>query len=86
MFATIGIYSAIIWVVLWKGNEAIADLLDIKMDWRKQPNLRLIVSVLSHILFTIISFYIINYAVFHLFGWIQEIQSFQGLVRMSYLH
>ena len=80
---TIGLYSSILWIVLWKGNEAVADSLDLKWDWGKEPLLRLITGLLGHIMYTVFAIYILNFSIFKLFGWNSELQGLDALIQFS---
>jgi LytS/YehU family sensor histidine kinase len=80
---SISIYSAILWVVLWKGNEFVSLSLDKKWDWIKSPVKRLIAGVTGHVIFTIVAIFLINYTIFSYLGWEQELRGFKNTVRMS---
>ncbi|MDH5398772.1 MAG: histidine kinase [Cyclobacteriaceae bacterium] len=54
--------SGAIWVFLWKGNEAISYVIDLYVSWLKYPARKLIIVIVSHSMFTVIAFIIINFA------------------------
>jgi hypothetical protein len=49
------IYSGVLWVVLWKGNEWVANFPDRYIDWQQQPMRRFIIGIIGHIVFTFIA-------------------------------
>ncbi|NNF34587.1 MAG: histidine kinase [Saprospiraceae bacterium] len=82
-FITIGIYSAILWIVLWKGNEALSLWLDLKFDWVNTPLKRLTAGIGGHIIFTVLAILFINFTIFRFMGWDQEISSLGGIFNLS---
>lgn len=82
-FISIGIYSAILWIVLWKGNEAVSNYLDTVYKWIKEPVKRLLSGITGHIVYTIIAILFINFTIFRSFGWDQDITGFDSIVNLS---
>lgn len=61
-------FSGIIWVVLWKGNEIISELLERPFPWIKAPLKRLIVSILALTSYTVLAMTLITYLYLVLIG------------------
>jgi LytS/YehU family sensor histidine kinase len=80
---SIGIYSAILWVVLWKGNEFVSNSLDSLWDWVKAPVKRLLSGITGHILYTIAAIIFINLTIYRYLGWEQEISGIDNIVKES---
>lgn len=53
------IISGSIWVALWKGNEVVSFVIDLKYQWLKQPILRMIWGVVGHSIYTSIAILLI---------------------------
>ncbi|MCB0630324.1 MAG: histidine kinase [Saprospiraceae bacterium] len=49
------VYSGVLWVVLWKGNEWMANFPNRFVDWRQQPMLRFVIGIIGHIIYTFIA-------------------------------
>ncbi len=47
--------SSTVWVVLWKGNQYVSHLMDLKYQWIKQPVHRLVLGLVGHTAVTVIS-------------------------------
>jgi signal transduction histidine kinase len=82
-FLKVGAFSSILWVVMWKGNEAVSDVLDGKYDWGSQPYHRLITGILGHLVYTVLAMFLINLATYKLFGWNEQALSLQGIINYS---
>ncbi len=82
-FISVGIYSSILWIVLWKGNEAVSNYIDTIFKWIKDPLKRLLSGISGHIVYTIIAILFINYTIFKYFGWDQDINDFNSIVNLS---
>lgn len=48
-------YSGTLWVVLWKGNEWVANFPNRFVGWEQQPMRRFVIGILGHIVFTFIA-------------------------------
>ncbi|MBT8218295.1 MAG: histidine kinase [Bacteroidia bacterium] len=82
-FLTVGIYSAFMWILLWRGNEAVSDRLDQKVTWAQNPARRLIFGLLGHMVYTVVAMFLINYAFYLIYGWNQDILTMEGLMNYS---
>lgn len=60
--------SATIWVVMWKGNQFVSCLIDLKYEWLKQPIHRLVIGLVGHTGFTAGAMYFILYFFHHVFN------------------
>lgn len=80
---SISIYSGILWVALWKGNETVTYFLDKKWDWVKFPIPRLISGILGQVTYTIVAIIIINYTILRFLGGEQEIIGFENFIKIS---
>ncbi|MDH3648454.1 MAG: histidine kinase [Saprospiraceae bacterium] len=81
--AKVGLFSSALWVVMWKGNEAVSLLLDRQYDWSSQPRMRLVTGILGHLLYTVVAMFLINYATYLLFGWNENALSIEGMITYS---
>ena len=79
----IGVYSSFLWVIMWKGNEAVSDFLDWKLDWAKEPSRRLFSGILGHLVYTVFAIFVLNYTVYLISGLNQEILTVQGMIQFS---
>ncbi len=79
----VGAFSSTLWVIMWKGNEAVSDLLDKSYDWGSQPYHRLITGILGHLIYTVLAMFLINLATYKLFGWNEQALTLQGIVNYS---
>lgn len=75
--------SAVIWIVLWKGNEAVANLIDTRMDWSREPIKRLLAGIFGHIFYTALAMFVLNYVVLLLLGWNREVLTWSGFLEIS---
>lgn len=82
-FINISIYSAILWVVLWKGNEAVTNVIDKKWNWVKFPIQRLASGIAGHIIYTVVAILAINYTIFMLLGWDQQLKGLKNIIELS---
>jgi sensor histidine kinase YesM len=82
-FITVGIYSALMWILLWRGNEAVSDGLDRMVTWADNPVRRLLLGILFHMVYTVVAMFLINYGVYLIYGWNQDILTMQGLMNYS---
>jgi LytS/YehU family sensor histidine kinase len=57
--ATIWSYSVSIWLVLWKGNEILHNLIDRKLTWEDNPIKRLIIGLIVILIFTPSAMYLL---------------------------
>lgn len=49
------LYSGMLWVLLWKGNEMIAGVPDRFLSWKTDPIQRLLVGIFGHVTYTLIA-------------------------------
>ena len=54
------IYFGVLWAALWKGNEWVSHLPEKYVSWLERPVARMIIGLLSHILFTIFVVFILQ--------------------------
>ncbi len=54
------IYFGILWAVLWKGNEWVSYLPEKYVSWLERPLARMIIGLLSHVLFTIFVVFVLQ--------------------------
>ena len=47
-------FNALMWVVMWIGNENLTSIIDKKISWVKYPVKRLVVGVIATVIFTVI--------------------------------
>lgn len=80
----VGLYSAALWIILWKGNEAVSNGLDVKMSWARTPLRRLTFGIFCHLIYTFLATFLINYAVYLIYGWNENILTLQGLMNYSF--
>jgi sensor histidine kinase YesM len=53
-FFLIALFSSIMWAVMWIGNGELAHFLDIRIPWMKFPLRRLLVGIVSTIVYTVL--------------------------------
>jgi sensor histidine kinase YesM len=82
-FVIVGIYSALMWIILWRGNELVSDGLDRKVAWAEQPLRRLLLGIFCHLMYTVVAMFLINYGAYLVYGWYQDILTMQGLLNYS---
>lgn len=51
----IAFFTLIMWILLWRGNSLVSDVVDSKVSWYKYPTKRLVVGLISTIVYTIIA-------------------------------
>lgn len=49
------LFSGLLWILLWKGNELMAEVPDRYISWKEHPVKRLMIGITVHILYTIIA-------------------------------
>lgn len=49
------IFSGVLWVVLWKGNELISDFADREISWMERPAPRLFLGLFLHIIYSVLA-------------------------------
>ncbi|PHN01037.1 sensor histidine kinase [Flavilitoribacter nigricans] len=49
------LYSGLLWVFLWKGNEFVADIPDRYISWKERPTQRLFIGIIGHVVYTLIA-------------------------------
>lgn len=64
--ASIGL-SALLWVILWKGNSYTSDIVDRYYDWLEKPITRLVVGVLAHTIYTSLIVLLLIFVIENLF-------------------
>lgn len=72
-----------IWIVMWKGNEFIANYLDARIYWLKEPGKRLTAGIIGHFVYSSIAIIAINYVVYLLYGWNPAIVTLKGMISYS---
>jgi sensor histidine kinase YesM len=59
-FWILGSFTAVVWVVLWKGNDYLGAFVSSKISWLKFPVKRFFIGVISTFGFTLLSIYILS--------------------------
>jgi sensor histidine kinase YesM len=54
------VFSGVMWMVLWKGNEFMAELADRKVSWVDKPAIRLSLGLAGHVVFSVFAASFIN--------------------------
>ena len=54
------VFTGIFWLVLWKGNEAVAGIPDRFLSWKERPMLRFLVGIAAHISYTFLASVVVN--------------------------
>jgi hypothetical protein len=54
------LFSGILWVILWKGNELMSDYADAKVSWMHQPLSRLGLGLFLHIVYSVLAVAALN--------------------------
>lgn len=54
-YSLIAFFTLIMWILLWRGNSLVTDVVDSRVSWYKYPTTRLVVGLLSTIVYTIIA-------------------------------
>ncbi|HEX6889580.1 MAG TPA: histidine kinase [Chryseolinea sp.] len=54
-YALISFFTLIMWILLWRGNSLLTDFVDSKVSWYLYPTRRLVVGLISTIVYTIIA-------------------------------
>lgn len=54
-YSLIAFFTLIMWMLLWRGNSLLTDFVDSKVSWYRFPTKRLIVGLLSTVVYTIIA-------------------------------
>jgi LytS/YehU family sensor histidine kinase len=67
-FWIIASFTSLIWIVLWKGNEYLANYISTKISWIDFPVRRFLVAIISTISFTFLALYAIGYLYVFLFN------------------
>lgn len=49
------LYSGLLWILLWKGNEMVADLPSRYISWKQYPIRRLFIGIFGHVVYTLIA-------------------------------
>ena len=78
-----GIFMSIIWILMWKGNEFVAEFLNKRIGWIRQPGKRLFAGIACHLVYTVFAMTTINYAVYLLYGWNEDIITLKGTIGYS---
>lgn len=60
------LYTGILWVVLWKGNEMVAEYPDRFLSWKEHPLRRLFIGIFGHIVFTLVASMVVYQLIFYL--------------------
>ncbi|MBT1704703.1 sensor histidine kinase [Chryseosolibacter indicus] len=59
-FWIVASFTALMWVLLWKGNSYLADYISTKMSWIDQPGKRFLVGLVATITYTFLAMYILG--------------------------
>jgi sensor histidine kinase YesM len=59
-FWILGSFTALVWVVLWKGNDYLGSYISSKISWIKFPVKRFFIGVISTFAFTLTSIYLLS--------------------------
>src|SRR5688572_5307072 len=51
----ISFFTLIMWVLLWRGNSLLTNFVDSKVSWYRYPNKRLVIGLISTIIYTLIA-------------------------------
>lgn len=54
-YALISFFTLIMWILLWRGNSLLTDFVDRKVSWYAFPTKRLVVGLISTVVYTIIA-------------------------------
>jgi sensor histidine kinase YesM len=54
-YSLIAFFTLIMWILLWRGNSLVGHLVDSKVSWYKFPTKRLVVGLISTIVYTLIA-------------------------------
>ena len=54
-FSLIAFFTLIMWILLWRGNSLVSHVVDSKVSWYKFPTRRLVVGLISTIVYTLIA-------------------------------
>ena len=54
-FSLIAFFTLIMWILLWRGNSLVNHVVDSKVSWYKFPTRRLVVGLISTIVYTLIA-------------------------------
>ena len=54
-YSLIAFFTLIMWIILWRGNSLLTGVVDSKVSWYQYPNKRLVVGLISTIVYTIIA-------------------------------
>lgn len=79
----VGVFMSIIWIVMWKGNEAVSNICDRNVKWLEEPAKRLIIGTIGHLVYTVAAILLLNYIVYLLFGWNRGIVTLEGMIQYS---
>lgn len=83
LYLRVGPYMSLIWIVMWKGNEAASVYFDKMARWLEEPGKRLAIGIVGHFVYTVAAMIILSYLVYILFGWNRDIITLEGMVRYS---
>src|SRR6478609_3600217 len=80
-FMVTGGFSALMWVVMWVGNENITCIIDEKISWVKYPVKRFVVGVIATVIFTVIV--AIGLARAYEFAWGVQFNSYNDFIILA---
>lgn len=83
LLAQVGLFMSVVWIVMWKGNEFVSELLDRRFDWLEKPLKRLLTGIFGHLLYTVFAMISLSFAVYLLFGWNEDILTLRGMINYS---
>lgn len=83
IFAKAGVYSSVLWLVMWFGNGYLSHFIDQYVDWLKYPIRRLILGILGYTIFPLIAMFFITLFFSWLWRFNMDITSFPE--NLSYL-
>ena len=67
-------WSAVVWISLWKGNQALVVIIDQYLTWLEQPGKRFVVGVICMVIYTI-TISMIIYTIFFGLIWGQDVMA-----------
>jgi len=82
LFVKVALFSATIWIVMWKGNELIHIFLDIRLPWLQMPLKRLLVGIILAIVYPVVAMFLINVVFYNLWGLnTGQVNTFWGVLK-----
>jgi hypothetical protein len=68
-YGQVTIFTFLMWIILWKGNEAVSNWVDQKISWIKFPTKRLVIGIVSTIGYTLASVIALMWFFENVFGY-----------------